>query len=604
MYLARLGLAGFRSFDQVEIPLREDITVLAGENNGGKSSVMDSIRLVTTPLDGKRDLYFDADDVHRGAAVNHVTLTATYGGEGLALHGDAYDFTTREATYSLTYVPPPPGRQRGSTSWQAGRTQTNDPDPTPEARKGIRHLYLPPLRDAQRELASRQGSRVQGVVERLLREPAERDVFVDAMRAHFTAISKVSPLPAAVAAVQGPLSDLTSGAREQNAALGFGDPSLASITRGLRLLMNEAGLDPQELAESGLGYANLLFIATVLAQLVDAAEADLTILLVEEPEAHLHPQLQTVLIEHLKEEAIKSRERVSDTEWLGRIQVVVTTHSPHIAVGCTVEDLVILQRRQVLSTSSPEQKAEPDEPDKKNAPRYISTSVAVSDLDLSAKDLRKLQQYLNATRNTLVFGPRVMLVEGISEAILLPVFAQQLLDDPRNLRRFTGAALIPIDGVDFEPYLRLLLTVGPGGTRIAQRVAVITDGDFGKCARPKDLTDLIASLGAGSDARVFANHTSLEPELLLTSSKNEDLIRQAWREMRPRAWQEDWQKIDGADAEQRAQTFKEQGDAARIRKGDFAQELLAVAVDAKQPLDVPGYLADALRWIAAEADDR
>ncbi|MDX6741438.1 AAA family ATPase [Actinocorallia sp. A-T 12471] len=142
MYLARLGLRGFRSFDDSVVHLREGVTVLLGENNRGKSNVMDAVRLVPAPLDGKKDLYFDGSGLHRGGGQRRLTISATY-------------------------EPPWSGRQRGTTSWQAGLVKTSDADPEPEARRRIRHLYLPPLRDTQWELASRQG----GVIERLLREP-------------------------------------------------------------------------------------------------------------------------------------------------------------------------------------------------------------------------------------------------------------------------------------------------------------------------------------------------------------------------------------------------------------------------------------------------
>ena len=66
MYLSQLDVEGFRSLSRVSVTLGRDVCVLAGENNAGKSNVIDALRLLTDPVDGRRNLYFDRDDVFRG----------------------------------------------------------------------------------------------------------------------------------------------------------------------------------------------------------------------------------------------------------------------------------------------------------------------------------------------------------------------------------------------------------------------------------------------------------------------------------------------------------------------------------------------------------
>ena len=67
MHLASCESPGSALASGIAVHFQEDLTVLVGENNGGKTNVIDAIRLLTAPLNGRRDRYPEEQDLRRGA---------------------------------------------------------------------------------------------------------------------------------------------------------------------------------------------------------------------------------------------------------------------------------------------------------------------------------------------------------------------------------------------------------------------------------------------------------------------------------------------------------------------------------------------------------
>ncbi len=251
MHLDSLRLERFRSCPDVTINLRSDLTVLVGENNGGKSNIIDGLRLLTLPLNGRRERYPEDDDLRRGSTERTFTVEGRFSGlsdtvKGLLISA-VPDPAADLAIFGMRYQCKTSSNSRGKTTLWAGKFDTAEPEPG--ATELIRHVFLPPLRDARQALGPGGTTRIATLLQHFLVDGEEAG-FLDHVR---RAQAPHRVVNAVNTKIDTALGDLTRGVRPQTASLGFTTEVLADVARDLRFRLADAGIAPEDIRFSGLG---------------------------------------------------------------------------------------------------------------------------------------------------------------------------------------------------------------------------------------------------------------------------------------------------------------------------------------------------------------
>ncbi|AJH15580.1 ATP-dependent nuclease [Myroides profundi] len=407
MYISKLRLWNFRKYGNassintidfnapvLEVPFKEGMNILIGENDSGKSAIIDAIKLVLK-THAYEWIKIEEEDFY--CLANNIACK-------VRIEIEFEDIKPEEASNFIEWCGwNDKGEPKLVLIYQAelrdGRIIPSDVKAgmdgighalTYEAREFLKCTYLKALRDASSELTAKKNSRLSQILrahklferKNVLSERHDFEEIFENARAEINGKFNKKGEERDYSIIKNAIDKYIQAFINDDISTDFnlGGSTITNILEKLSLgVLNQSNL--------GLGTMNRLFMAAELIHLEKTNWNGLRLCMIEELEAHLHPQAQLKIINRLKQES--------------NIQFILSTHSPNITSQANLEDIILCKNNLVYPLS-------------------------VGQTKLDKVNYKHLERFLDVTKSNLFFSKGNIIVEGWSEEIILPALAKKL----------------------------------------------------------------------------------------------------------------------------------------------------------------------------------